>query len=43
MLGATTRLREIDGFSDTVADLMESGELSQGSKLVSAVEAARES
>ncbi len=34
--------REIDGFSDTVADLMESGELSQGSKLVSAVEAARE-
>ncbi len=27
------RLREIDGFSDTVADLMESGEL-QGSKLV---------
>ena len=42
MLGATTRLREIDCFSDTVADLMESGELSQGSKLVSAVGAARE-
>lgn len=41
ILGATTRLREIDGFSDTVTELIKSGELSQDSKLVSAVQAAR--
>ena len=42
MLGATRAFVRLTASLIPLQDLMESGELSQGSKLVSAVEAARE-